>query len=245
MTDFSVIIPARFGASRLPGKPLLLLAGKPLISHVISRAHQCGAQGVIVATDHEQIKRIAIKSGAQVVMTRADHSSGTDRIAQVVRKLGLSRDHIIVNVQGDEPDMPPALIRQMALAIEYKFQAAICTACVPIEDPETLNDPNVVKVVRDKNDYALYFSRAALPFDRDQTQEYIAQRHLGIYAYRVRNILTFSETPSCALEQSEKLEQLRTLYRGEKIYCPNAIQAPGIGIDTVEDLQRARQAWGD
>ncbi len=243
MIAFTVIIPARFGASRLPGKPLLDLAGKPMIQHVVSRALESGAARVVVATDDARIEQAAIKSGALAVMTRADHQSGTDRIAEAAQTLALPDDEIIINVQGDEPDMPPELIRQMATSLAEKNDAAMCTACTPVTDRDTLNDPNVVKVVRDTNDFALYFSRAAIAFDRDNQGKFAYRRHLGIYAYRAKYVIDFSNTPACTLEQTEKLEQLRALYRGDRLYCPDAIKSPGIGIDTETDIKRARAEW--
>lgn len=243
MTTFTVIIPARFGASRLPGKPLLDLAGKPVVQHVIDRALESGAKQVIVATDDARIEQAAIEGGAKAVMTRADHQSGTDRIAQAAQILALPEDEIIINVQGDEPDMPAELIRQMADALTDQTDIAMCSACTPITDPDTINDPNVVKVVRDKDDFALYFSRAPIAFDRDHRGEFSYRRHLGIYAYRAAYLIEFSAAPVCALEQTEKLEQLRALYRGDRLYCPDAVEAPGIGIDTEADIRRARTEW--
>ncbi len=243
MTDFTVIIPARYGASRLPGKPLLDLAGKAVIQHVIDRALDSGATRVIGATDDTRIENVALSAGAEAVITRADHPSGTDRIAQTAQILSLPDDEIIINVQGDEPDMPPELIRQMADSLSDQREISMCTACTPITHASSVNDPNVVKVVRDKNNIALYFSRAAIPFDRDGPGEFAYHRHLGIYAYRAAYLIEFANTPACALEKSEKLEQLRVLYRGDKLYCPDAIKSPGIGIDTQADIERARAEW--
>ncbi len=243
MTEFTVIIPARYGASRLPGKPMLDLAGKPVIQHVITRALESAPTRVVVATDDTRIRRAAIDAGAEVVMTRDDHQSGTDRIAEATRLLGLEDSEIIINVQGDEPDMPPELIGQMAEALATHVDISMCTACTPLRDPELINDPNIVKVVRDVNDMALYFSRAPIAFDRDGDGHYAYRRHLGIYAYRAAYLLEFSTTPACTLEQTEKLEQLRTLYRGQPIYCPDAVKTPSIGIDTTADIERARAQW--
>jgi 3-deoxy-manno-octulosonate cytidylyltransferase (CMP-KDO synthetase) len=243
MTAFTVIIPARYGASRLPGKPLLDLAGKPVIQHVIDRALESGAMRVVVATDDARIEQAVKGDGAQVVLTRADHQSGTDRIAQTAQILSLPDDEIIINVQGDEPDMPPELIGQMADALADNTAITMCTACTPITDIVVIRDPNVVKVVRDKNDFALYFSRAPIAFDRDGLGGFAYRRHLGIYAYRANYLVEFSNTEACALEQTEKLEQLRALYRGDRLYCPDAIKSPGIGIDTEADLKRARVEW--
>ena len=243
MAEFTVIIPARYGASRLPGKPMLDLAGIPVVQHVINRARDSGATRVIVATDDERIKNVALNAGAEAVMTRADHPSGTDRIAEAAQILSLPDEEIIINVQGDEPDMPPELIRQMADSLADRPEISMCTACTPIIHADSINNPNVVKVVRDKNDIALYFSRAPIPFERDEGGQFAYRRHLGIYAYRARYLIEFAKTPACALEQSEKLEQLRVLHRGDKLYCPDAIKSPGIGIDTQADIERARAEW--
>lgn len=243
MSPFTVIIPARYAASRLPGKLLLDLAGKPVIQHVIDCARQSGASRVVVATDDTRIELAAVQAGAQAVMTRPDHQSGTDRIAEAAQSLQLPEDEIIINVQGDEPDMPAGLIRQMADALAADPLISMCTACTPLNDPALIVDPNVVKVVRDINDLALYFSRAPIAFDRDAQGDFAYRRHLGIYAYRAAYVINFSAAPVCSLEQTEKLEQLRALYRGDKIYCPDALSAPGIGIDTPDDLNRARVRW--
>jgi 3-deoxy-manno-octulosonate cytidylyltransferase (CMP-KDO synthetase) len=243
MNKFTVMVPARYGASRLPGKPMLDLAGKPIVQHVIDRAIESGAGRVVVATDNARIQHAAIEGGALAVMTRVDHQSGTDRIAEAIKILALPEDEIIINVQGDEPDMPPELIRQLATALSEQADIAMCTACTPITDHDTIHDPNVVKVVRDVNDFALYFSRAPIAFDRDGLGEFTYQRHLGIYAYRAGYVMEFSATPVCALEQTEKLEQLRALYRGDRLYCPDAIKPPGVGIDTEADLKWARAEW--
>jgi len=222
---------------------MLDLAGKPVVQHVIDRALESGATRVIVATDDTRIEQAAIDNGAEAVITRADHQSGTDRITEAVQLLKLPDNEIILNVQGDEPDMPPELIRQMADALAARPDIPMCTACTSITDPQTITDPNVVKVVRDKNDFALYFSRAPIAFDRDGEGSFAYLRHLGIYAYYAYYLIEFSNTPSCELEQTEKLEQLRALYRGDKLYCPDAVKSPGIGIDTQADITRARAEW--
>ncbi|MEE9447471.1 MAG: 3-deoxy-manno-octulosonate cytidylyltransferase [Arenicellales bacterium] len=246
MPEFTVIIPARYEASRLPGKVLLDLVGKPVIAHVIERALASGAK-VVVASDDVRIAEAVTSLNVEVVMTRADHQSGTDRIAEAVEILKLPDDAVIVNVQGDEPDMPPELIRQMAEALSERKTLNMCTACAPMDDSAMLDDPNVVKVVRDAEEMALYFSRAEIAFNRDGNDggetSFPYRRHLGIYAYRAAYLKAFSATPMCALEKTEKLEQLRALYNGDKIYCPDAIKAPGVGIDTEADIVRARQNW--
>ena len=243
MTEFTVIIPARYGASRLPGKLLLDLAGKPVIQHVIDRARESEPARIVVATDDTRIQQAAAAAGVEVVFTRADHASGTDRIAEAASLLSLDSDEIIVNIQGDEPDMPAELVRQLAEALAARPGVSMCTACTPLDDPELINDSNVVKVVRDIHDMALYFSRAPIAFDRDGDGDYAYRRHLGIYAYRAAYLLEFSTTASCTLERTEKLEQLRALYNGHSIYCPDAIKTPGVGIDTEADIKRARAHW--
>lgn len=244
--DFAVIIPARYASTRLPGKPLLELGGKPMVQHVVERGRESGAAQVVVATDDARIEAAVKKFGGEVVMTRADHESGTDRLAEVVEKMGLAADSIVVNVQGDEPDMPAALIRQVADALAANPQAQISTACVPISDAVQWRDPNVVKVVRGEGDRALYFSRTTIPFDRDAQKganAVLGHWHLGIYAYRADYLAAFSALPPCQLEQTEKLEQLRALNRGDQIICVTAVETPGIGIDTPEDYQRAKIAF--
>ncbi len=241
MTDFIVVIPARYGSTRLPGKPLLEIAGKPMIQHVVERAQSSAASRVIVATDDERIVAAVSRFGGDSVLTRTDHTSGSDRIAEVAKKLTLAESQILVNVQGDEPDMPAELIDQVSKALATTPAAMMATACTEIADPAMLNDPNVVKVVRDKNQMALYFSRAAVPFDRDQESQTTAYRHLGIYAYRASYVQQFAAREPCALENTEKLEQLRALWHGEQIICVDAVAIPGVGIDTPADYEHARR----
>lgn len=237
--DFDVIIPARFASSRLPGKALEDIAGKPLINWVVDAAVASGAARVIVATDDQRIAD-AVGGKVQTVMTRAGHPSGTDRIAEAVQQLGLPDERIIVNLQGDEPGMPPALIQQVALVLAAHHDAAMATVCHPISDPAEINDPHVVKVVFGDDGRALYFSRSPVPYQRADGELPASYRHIGLYAYRVAFLRRFVQWPVCALEAAERLEQLRALYYGADIMVAVTDEAPLPGIDTVEDLQRFR-----
>ena len=243
--SFVVIIPARFASTRLPGKPLQDINGKPMIVHVLERARESGADRIIVATDHDDVARAVEVAGGEVCMTRADHQSGTERLAEVVEKCGFSDDTIIVNIQGDEPMIPPAIVRQEADNLAAKA-CGMATLAVPTHDAEEAFNPNAVKVVMDAQGYALYFSRATIPWDRDrfaQSRETIGDtllRHIGIYGYRagfIRRYVSWSPSP---LEQIEMLEQLRVLWYGEKIHVAVAEVVPGTGVDTPEDLERVR-----
>lgn len=248
MSGFHVIIPARYGSTRLPGKPLLDIGGEPMIAHVYRRAAECGASGVVVATDDPRIAAAAQAAGARVCLTRADHPSGTDRLAEVVEQLGLGDDAIVVNLQGDEPLMPPALLSQVAEDLAAHPDAAISTLCAPLDGSEQVADPNVVKVVRDKAGYALYFSRASIPWQRDAMAGGGAaaadvdgfRRHLGIYAYRAGFLRRYSQWQPAPIEQAEALEQLRALWEGERIHVVEAAVPPPAGVDTQEDLERVR-----
>lgn len=244
--SFRIAIPARYASSRLPGKPLLEIAGKPMLQHVFERALQCGADEVVVATDDERIRLAAEGFGARACMTSPDHASGTDRLAETADCLGWRDDDIVVNLQGDEPLIPPALLRQVADALEARPDAAIATLCTPIHTTAELFDPHVVKVVTDHAGYALYFSRAPIPWDREAfavTTEQLPDdqvhfRHLGLYAYRAGFLRRYAALPSCALEQTEVLEQLRVLWSGERIHVSVTDTPPGHGVDTEADLQR-------
>lgn len=237
---FRVVIPARLGSTRLPRKPLAQIAGKPMVIHVAERAYASGAEQVWIATDSEEIEQVANANGVSVRLTSAQHASGSDRIAQLVHDLGWSAETLVVNVQGDEPLIAPALIRQVATQLELHPAAAIATACHAIAEPAELADPNIVKVVCDAAGYASYFSRAAIPFARDGTFPEMAYRHIGIYAYRAEFLKQFTELPSAPTERCEALEQLRALWHGYKISVALSQSAPGPGIDTEEDLQRVR-----
>ncbi|HHE3676674.1 TPA: 3-deoxy-manno-octulosonate cytidylyltransferase [Pasteurella multocida] len=253
MTNFTVIIPARYASTRLPGKPLAVIAGKPMIAHVFEKAMQSGAKRVIVATDHEQVATVARGFGAEVCMTSETHQSGTERLAEVVEKLSIAEDEIIVNIQGDEPLIPPAIVRQVAENLA-KYQVKMASLAVNITDPEELFNPNAVKVLTDHAGYVLYFSRAPIPWHRDQfaslqkeksTREqlvlsYHYLRHIGIYAYRAGFIKQYIQWQPSALEQIESLEQLRVLWYGEKIHVELAREVPPVGVDTAEDLEKVR-----
>ncbi len=241
MTDFHVVIPARYASQRLPGKVLLDIAGKPMIQHVYECALSSEARTVTVATDDQRIADVVQGFGGVFCMTSPQHVSGTDRIAEAVDHLGLSENEIIVNVQGDEPQMPGALIRQVAYGLEQHGDASIATACERINANEEYMNPSVVKVVCNKNGFALYFSRAAIPAQREQDMSrFNAYRHIGIYAYRTGYLNTFSKLEPAPLEKNERLEQLRALWYGHRIYVCEAKDRVGIGVDTEEDLKKMR-----
>jgi 3-deoxy-manno-octulosonate cytidylyltransferase (CMP-KDO synthetase) len=249
--EFSVVIPARYASSRLPGKPLADIAGKPMVVHVAERAREAGAQEVIVATDDRRIHDAVAGHGHEVVMTRPDHASGTDRIAEVVRLRGWPAERIVVNVQGDEPRIPPILVRSVAEQLAGHGDAAIATACHPIASAAEMFDPNAVKVVIDQNGYALYFSRAPIPYARDafRTERSAlpaglpAYRHLGLYAYRCSFLHAYAGLAPATLEQFEALEQLRALAHGYRISVAVTGHAPEPGVDTPEDLEKMRRAF--
>jgi 3-deoxy-manno-octulosonate cytidylyltransferase (CMP-KDO synthetase) len=249
--SFTIVIPARFASTRLPGKPLLPVAGKPMIQHVWERARCAGAGRVLIATDDARIEEACLAFGAEVMMTDAAHKSGTDRLAEVARRLRLTSEEIVVNVQGDEPLIPPPVIEQVAHNLARHDTASIATLCEGIRDEEQLIDPNAVKVVRDREGFALYFSRAPIPYPRDRglssTQPLEAGwwRHLGIYGYRAGFLARFSTWEPAALERCESLEQLRALYQGERIHVDVACAAVPGGVDTPEDLARLRTRLGD
>lgn len=242
---FTVIIPARYASTRLPGKPLADIAGQPMIVRVMAQAKASGATRVIVATDHQAVADAVTQAGGEVCLTREDHQSGTERLAEVIDFYDFDDDDIVVNVQGDEPLIPPQIIHQVARNLHLS-EAQMATLSVPIHSPEDVFNPNVVKVVTDQHQHALYFSRAAIPWDRDRfamQQEEIGEhyfRHIGIYAYRagfIRQYVTWSPSP---LEHIEMLEQLRVLWYGEKIHVDVALLPPPTGVDTPEDLARVQ-----
>ncbi|WP_122585596.1 3-deoxy-manno-octulosonate cytidylyltransferase [Pseudomonas viridiflava] len=248
-TDFTVVIPARYGSSRFPGKPLKVIAGKPMVQLVWEQARKSSAQRVVVATDDVRIFEACQAFGAEVLMTRDDHNSGTDRLAEVATQLGLAPDAIVVNVQGDEPMIPPAVIDQVASNLAAHPEAGISTLAEPIDDVAALFNPNVVKVSSDINGLALTFSRAPLPWARDalaaNRDELPAgvpfRRHIGIYAYRAGFLHDFVSWGPCMLENTENLEQLRALWNGVRIHVADAREAPPAGVDTPEDLERVRR----
>jgi 3-deoxy-manno-octulosonate cytidylyltransferase (CMP-KDO synthetase) len=246
--NFTVIIPARFQATRLPGKPLADLGGRPLLQWVHERALASGATRVVVATDDVRIEAAARAFDAEVALTSPDHRSGTDRIAEAAHQLGLADDAVVVNVQGDEPLMPPALIRQVAGNLASRPAADMATLSQRIVTLAELTNPNAVKVVTNRDGYALYFSRALIPLPRDgmPEAEHLPevspgwQRHLGIYAYRVAFLRAFVQWPPCPLEITEMLEQLRALWNGASVHVDEASASAPQGVDTPEDLARLR-----
>lgn len=246
--SFKVVIPARFASSRLPGKPLADIAGKPMVVRVAERAAGSGASEILVATDHEEVRAAVERNGYRAVMTRADHASGTDRLAEVAAAQGWHDNVIVVNVQGDEPLIEPALIDQVARELERDADAAVATACHLIESIEDFLNPNVVKVVRDARGHALYFSRAPIPWPRDAfvvdrrhlPEGLDARRHIGIYAYRVAFLRRYGALGPSPNEAIESLEQLRVLWHGFRLRVAEVADAPEPGVDTPEDLARIR-----
>ncbi len=246
---FYVVIPARYASTRLPAKPLKMIAGKPMIQHVYERACASAAAEVIVATDDSRVEETVRSFGAKVVMTSAAHNSGTDRLQEVVTLLGLAADDIVVNVQGDEPLIPAEVINQVAENLAVNNYASVATLSEPIHSLEDFRNPNIVKVVADQGGRALYFSRAPIPWARDHfaqadvaslPENFPAQRHIGIYAYRVALLNRFVTWPQAQLEKIESLEQLRVLAQGEAIHIAEACaQVPG-GVDTEADLLRVK-----
>ncbi|GKX51880.1 3-deoxy-manno-octulosonate cytidylyltransferase [Budvicia aquatica] len=247
--SFIAIIPARYASTRLPGKPLADIAGKPMVVHVMERALESGASRVIVATDHLDVKAAVEAAGGEVCLTSPDHNSGTERLAEVIEHYNLPDDEIIVNVQGDEPLIPSIIISQVADNLAGS-DAGMATLAVPITSAEEAFNPNAVKVVIDSHGYALYFSRATIPWERNRfavSCEEIGDfylRHIGIYAYRAGFIRRYIEWAPSKLEQIEMLEQLRVLWYGEKIHVDVAKAIPSVGVDTAEDLFRVREALG-
>ncbi|MGB8328028.1 MAG: 3-deoxy-manno-octulosonate cytidylyltransferase [Steroidobacteraceae bacterium] len=246
---FRVVIPARYASVRFPGKPLADINGRPLLAWVHAQALRSRALEVIVATDDARIEEVARAIGAVVVMTRASHASGTDRIAEVAAARSWRDDEIVVNLQGDEPLMPPALMDEVATALANHAAAAIATAAAPIGGVEEFLDPNVVKVVIDRAGRALYFSRAPIPWHRDGGRDLASQRefagalrHIGLYAYRVGALRRLAGLPPGMLEQVEKLEQLRALENGLEIHVVETRQAPAADVNTPADLARVAQA---
>ena len=240
MGSFTVVIPARLASSRLERKALADLGGKPMVVRVAERAAQSAANRIIVATDAQEIESVCKAANLEVMMTRADHPSGSDRLAEVIQRLDLNDEAIVVNVQGDEPLIPVDLINQVANTLQSKPHCAIATAAVAIHDQSEITNPNAVKVVLSKNNEALYFSRSAIPFDRNHSSP-IHYRHLGIYAYRTGFLKAFSNLAISPLEQAESLEQLRALWHGYAIAVHITPESPPPGVDTQADLDRARQ----
>ncbi len=251
MTAFRVVVPARFASTRLPGKPLADIAGRPMIVRVWERAIASGAGEVWVATDDEQVASAIVEAGGRALMTRTDHASGTERLAEVVETLGWSDEAIVVNVQGDEPLIDPQLIRAVAGSLAADADAAMATLAHPIDDADALFNPNVVKVVCDARGHALYFSRAPIPWARDAfaaSRDAVPAglpvlRHVGIYAYRAGFLSRYARLDPSPIEAWEALEQLRVLWHGHRIAVRVVDEAPAAGVDTPEDLERVREAF--
>jgi len=241
--DFLVVIPARLGSTRLPRKPLADIGGKPMVIRVAERAKQSLAQSVVVATDSPEIQAVCDEHQIECLLTSENHPTGTDRIAEVAQLLKLPSNALVVNVQGDEPLIPPELINQVAMTLAEHEQCAISTVAVPITDAAEISNPNVVKVVLNRSGEALYFSRAPIPFERDPQANPKTEhlRHLGIYAYRADFLQAYTRLEPAPPEQAEALEQLRALWNGYRIAVHTASEAPPAGIDTPEDLERVRQ----
>jgi len=243
---FIVIIPARYASERLPGKPLRKIGGKPMIQHVCERAVASGATEVVVATDDERIEKAVKLFGGDVCMTASSHRSGSERLAEVVALRSYADEQIVVNLQGDEPMMPPKLIHQVAQDLQAHLEADIATLYARIHCAAELFDPHIVKVVLDAEGYALYFSRAPVPWDRDTFAVTVEQlpenhehyRHIGLYAYRAGYLKHYTSLPSSPLEQLESLEQLRVLWHGGRIHAAEAECSPGHGVDTLSDLEK-------
>jgi len=242
--DFIVVIPARYASTRLPGKPLKDIAGKPMIEWVYRQARRSGAREVIIATDDERIAAVGRSFKAQVELTSMAHASGTDRIAELAGRFGWPEQQIVVNVQGDEPLIAPGSIAQTAHVLAGNPEAAIATLMTPIHDDAQFHDPNFAKVVTDRHGWALYFSRAPIPWPRDGRSD-LAQRHIGLYAYRAGSLQTIAATPPCAIEETERLEQLRALWLGLRIIVAQSLEPASPHVDTEEDLIMVRRYLQD
>jgi 3-deoxy-manno-octulosonate cytidylyltransferase (CMP-KDO synthetase) len=247
---FCVLIPARLASTRLPDKPLADIAGQPMIVRVAQRAHASAAQRVVVAADSPSIVDACKQHGIEVVLTRQDHPSGSDRLAQACELLGLSGQDLVVNVQGDEPMIEPALIDSVAALLDARSDASMSTAAHRIDSVDEFVNPNVVKVVLDARGLALYFSRAPIPWWRDGFGDGIRTlpelrplRHVGIYGYRAGFLREFPRLPQAPIEVTEALEQMRALWHGHRIAVHVTATAPGVGVDTPEDLERVRALW--
>lgn len=249
MSDYKIVIPARFGSSRLPGKPLIELAGKPMIQHVYERAVETGVSEIVIATDDQRIFDVAVSFGAKVVMTKVGHENGTERIAEVAFKMGWDDEDVIVNLQGDEPLIPRSLVELTAAGLLDNTEAGMSSLCTPIGCADDAFDPNVVKAVLDNRGFAMYFSRASIPWDRDAYANKLEEitklapvyRHIGMYGYRVSFLKQYVNMQPTALEQAECLEQLRALCYGTKIHMSVIDQSPGHGVDTHDDVARVEQ----
>jgi 3-deoxy-manno-octulosonate cytidylyltransferase (CMP-KDO synthetase) len=247
LSSFTVLIPARLASSRLPDKPLADLAGKPMVVRVAERLRHAGARRIVVATDHQRIQQACADHGVEAVLTRVDHVSGSDRLAEACERLALDGEEIVVNVQGDEPLIDPALVAACAQLLERQSDCAVATAAHPLHDTADFNNPNVVKVVTDAQGRALYFSRAPIPWWRDGSQPGAAAlpgmpvlRHIGLYAYRAAYLRRFPTLAPAPVEQTESLEQLRVIWHGDRIAVHVTPHAPAPGVDTPQDLERVR-----
>jgi 3-deoxy-manno-octulosonate cytidylyltransferase (CMP-KDO synthetase) len=250
--QFRVVIPARYASSRLPGKPLADIGGRPMVLHVLDRALRAGAQEVVVATDDARVQQAVAAAGQHALLTSPQHNSGTERLVEVVETLGWDDDTLVVNVQGDEPLIDPALIREAARQLVLHDDAVMATLAHPIHDHADFVNPNVVKVVADQAGYALYFSRAAIPWPRDafaqqgsMPENLGALRHIGLYAYRAGFLRNYAGLAASPLEQAEMLEQLRVLWHGYRISLGITAGAPAPGVDTPDDLARVRALFAD
>ncbi|MCG8463243.1 MAG: 3-deoxy-manno-octulosonate cytidylyltransferase [Xanthomonadales bacterium] len=246
LSSVKVVIPARLASTRLPNKPLVEIAGRSMLEWVWRRAVESAVGEVVIATDSEQIMQLASGFGADAALTQQTHLSGTDRCAEVATQRGWSDDTLVINLQGDEPQIPTACLQQMAALIS-EYPEAVCSLYEPIVEREVFHDPAAVKVVCDQRERALYFSRAPIPHDRDQTQDgttaMLGRRHIGLYAYSVARLRAFTELPSSPYEQREKLEQLRLLEHGIPIQMARCCAKVPAGIDTPADLARVRASW--
>ncbi len=248
MSAFSVVVPARFASMRLPGKPLAQIAGKPMIAHVAARVAKSGAGEVIVATDDERVLRAVASRDVRGIMTRADHASGSDRVMEVAQACGWPDDHVVVNVQGDEPLIPPTVVDQVAGLLRRSKDVGVATLSEPLYDPADILDENIVKVVVTRNGRALYFSRAPIPYARGGFPASVTgsdggwKRHIGIYAYRVAALRRFVALRVGRLESTESLEQLRFLENDMDIAVEQALAPVPGGVDTPADLERVKQA---
>ncbi|EKD45203.1 MAG: hypothetical protein ACD_70C00024G0004 [uncultured bacterium] len=258
MTNFHIIIPARLNSQRLPGKVLLDIRGKPMVQHVFERATEAGADSVTIATDDEQVASVCEKFGANVCMTQSSHRSGTERIAEAAASIGFDEDEIVVCLQADEPHMPAPLIAQVAALLAEHDHVKVATLATPLKNSKELFNPNVVKVIFNYRNVAIYFSRAPIPWERDRFSEIWTQtravasesiqiadayyRHIGLYAYRAEFLETYSSWSACALEQLESLEQLRILWNGYRIHVGLTDVSVPAGVDTPADLERVRTA---
>lgn len=254
-SEFGVIIPARFASTRLPGKPLIDLGGKPMVVRVMEVAAAAGAAFAVVATDDERVAAAVTAAGGEAILTSPEHETGTDRLAEVARRMRLDPEVIVVNLQGDEPALPAALVTRVAQTLMREPEASLATLATGLRERGELFDPNVVKVVLDQASRALYFSRAPIPWLRGEfaaetardskgaLQDDLFLRHIGLYAYRVSTLLTLAQTRPTALEQAERLEQLRALWLGMKIQVAVVAEPPAAGVDTPEDAARVQKLY--